>query len=89
MQKFPKQLLFLLFVLIALPSFYPVQLRELGTGTPGSAKAQHLIAQLIQGSRCMGPHAGARLATYVIISGAGRTASRVLPELMACGVVSM
>lgn len=41
MQNLHKRLLLVLTNLIALPSFCPAQLRELGIGTHGPVKAQH------------------------------------------------
>ena len=62
MQTLPKWLLFLLSVLIALPSFCPAQLPELGTGTPGPVKAQHLSAELISDSGMISPGGKTRAA---------------------------
>ena len=55
MQNLLKRLLLLLPVLIALPSSCPAQLRELGAGTPGPVKTQHLSAELISDSGMISP----------------------------------
>ena len=62
MQNLIKRLLFLLPILIALPSFCHSQLRELGTGAPGPVKAPHLTAELISDSRTINPGGKARVA---------------------------
>ena len=62
MQNLLKRLLLLLPVLIALPSSCPAQLRELGAGTPGPVKAQHLSAELISDSGMISPAGKTRVA---------------------------
>ena len=62
MQNLIKRLLFLLPVLIALPSFCPAQLREVGTGVAGPVKAPHLSAELISDSGTIHPGGKTRVA---------------------------
>ena len=60
---------FLLFlpILIALPSSCLAQLRELGAGTPGPVKAQHLSAELISDSGMINPGGKTRVALILTL----------------------
>lgn len=62
MQNLIKRLLFLVPVLIALSSFCPAQLHEVGTGVPGPVKAPHLSAELISDSGTINPGGKTRVA---------------------------
>jgi hypothetical protein len=61
-KAFLKRLLVLLTVLIALSSFCPTQLREVGTGAPGPVKAPHLSAELVSDSGTISPGDKTRVA---------------------------
>jgi len=62
METFHNRLRIVLTVMLALSPFGHAQIRESGTGAPGSIKAQHLTAELISDSGTIAPGGRGRVA---------------------------